>query len=270
MTDETSQPPLGWRYVGNQVKLWRTDAGFTREELGKEVGYGYSTIESIELGRRRPTERLLQIADQMCGARGKLLAGKDYLRPEPIPARVQDYMRYEAEAVAISSYQPLLVPGLLQTEETMRVMFSGLRPLVDDETIEERVSARLARQVLLEKQTTAFSFVIQESVLRLRIGGLDAHGRQLLHLLKAGEQRNVTIQVMATAGGWHPGLAGGLVLLETPEHERLAYLESQELSTLYTSPERVSAISQVYTVVAQQSLGPQESLEFIGRVVEEL
>ncbi|MEU7168570.1 helix-turn-helix transcriptional regulator [Streptomyces morookaense] len=270
MTDETSQPPLGWRYVGNQVKLWRTDAGFTREELGKEVGYGYATIESIELGRRRPSERLLQIADQMCGARGKLFAGKDYLRPEPVPARAQDYMRYEAEAVAISSYQPLHVPGLLQTEETMRVMFSARRPLVDDETVEERVSARLARQALLSKQTTAFSFVIQESVLRLRIGEPDAHKRQLLHLLKAGERRNVTIQVMTTAAGWHPGLGGSLVLLETPEHERLAYLESQGLNALYTMPERVSALSQVHTVVTQQALRPEESAEFIGKVVEGL
>ncbi|MFF4408639.1 Scr1 family TA system antitoxin-like transcriptional regulator [Streptomyces sp. NPDC001262] len=270
MTDETSQPPLGWRYVGNQVKLWRTGAGFTREELAKEAGYGYATIESMELGRRRPTERVLQIADEMCGAQGKLLAGLEYLQPESVvPVRTQDYMRYEAEAVAISDYHPVAFPGLLQTEETMRTMFAARWPSVDDESVDELVAARLARQSLLQKSTASFNFIVQEAVLHHRLGSPEAHRRQLRHLLEVGGQRNVNVQVMAT-GGWHSGLNGAFTLLDLPDHDRLAYAEGQLVQVLYGTPEQVSLLSQRYSVIAGHALGPTESTELIDRLAEAL
>ncbi|MEV4438747.1 helix-turn-helix transcriptional regulator [Streptomyces sp. NPDC049577] len=268
MTDETSQPPMAWRYCGNQIKLWRTDAGVSREDLAQEAGYGLETVKSMEQGRRRPTVRLLQIADEMCGARGKLLAGLDYLKPEPFPQRVQDYMRYEADAVAFSGYHPLAFPGLLQTEETMRTMFEARWPPVDDDMVQERVEARLARQAMLQKQTTSFSFVIQEAVLRHRIGEREEHRRQLLHLLKVGEQRNVMVQVMET-GGWHSGLNGAFILLDMPESERLAYVEAQGTSALYATPEKVSEMAQLYSVVAAQALRPRESARLISKLAEE-
>ncbi|MEU7168444.1 helix-turn-helix transcriptional regulator [Streptomyces morookaense] len=268
MTDEASEPPLGWRYVGNQIKLWRTGAGFTREELAKEAGYGYATIESMELGRRRPTERVLQIADEMFEARGKLLAGKDYLKPEPIPARVQDYMRYESEAVAISAYHPLTFPGLLQTEETMRIMLTARWPSVDDETVEKHVAARLARQPLLQKLTTSFSFVVQEAVLRHRLGDVEAHRRQLRRLLEVGGQRNVNVHVME-ARGWHYGLNGAFTLLELPGHDRLAYEEGQLTFSFCSTPEQGGILVQRYSAIAGQALKPTESAKLIARLAEE-
>lgn len=269
VSTESSQPPMAWRYCGNQIKLWRTQAGVSREELGKEAGYEYESVKSMEQGRRRPSLRLLEVADEMCGAKGLLLAARDYLQPEAFPARSQDYMRYEAEAIAISSYQPLLTPGLLQTEETMRAMFTAHWPPVDDETVDERVAARLARQSLLEQPTTSFSFVIQEAVLRHQVGEPEAHKRQLFHLVKMAEQRNVVTQVMPT-GGTHSGLNGAFILLEMPGHERLAYTEGQHTSALYTSPDKVSSMSHLYSMICREAMRPCESAEFIGKLAEEL
>ncbi|MCC2274852.1 helix-turn-helix transcriptional regulator [Streptomyces sp. ET3-23] len=270
MTDEASQPPLGWRYCGNQIKLWRTGAGFTREELAKEAGHGYATIESMELGRRRPTERVLQIADEMFGARGKLLAGKEYLQPESVvPVRTQEYMRYEAKAVAVSTYRPLTFPGLLQTEETMRTMFATRWPPLDDESIDELVAVRLARQPLLQKPTTSFNFIIQEAVLHHQLAGSEAHRRQLRRLLEVGGQRNVNVQVMET-GGCHSGLSGSFSLLDLPDHDRLAYVEGQLVQLLYGSAEQVSLLSQRFAAIAGQALRPKESAEIISRLAETL
>ncbi|MFV8129988.1 helix-turn-helix domain-containing protein [Streptomyces syringium] len=269
MTGETSQPPTAWRYCGNQIKLWRTQAGISREELGREAGYEYESVKSMEQGRRRPAVRLLEVADEMCGARGLLLAARDYLQPEKVLSYIHDFMRYEAEAIAIYSYQPLLIPGLLQTEETMRALFNAHWPPVDDKTLEQRVAERLARQSLLGIQTKAFGFVIGEAALRNTLGDREAHRRQLHHLLAVDEQRNVAINVLPTEGA-HPGLSGSLVLLETPEHERLVHEEGQSTGALYADPERVSTLTKVHAVIAGRALGHHESARFIKKVAEEL
>lgn len=87
--------------------------------------------------------------------------------------------------------------------------------------------ARLERQTLLDRQTRAFNFVIGEAALRYPAGSMEGHKRQLRHLLEECERRNVTMQVLLSEGA-HPGLNGPFVLLETPEHEHIAYVEAQE------------------------------------------
>ncbi|MCP3819043.1 helix-turn-helix transcriptional regulator [Streptomyces sp. A3M-1-3] len=260
-----------WRYCGNQVKLWRTQAGVSREELGKEAGYEYETVKSMEQGRRRPTVRLLQIADQMCGATGKLVAAQEFLKPEPFPARSQEFMAAEAEAIALNWYEPLLIPGLLQTEEYARALISESCPPLDDETVTERVSARLRRQEALTRRTsTVFGFVVYEAALRTMVGGRGVMRRQLLRLVEVGELRNVSIQVLPMGRCSGVALNGPLVLLETPDHEQWAWAEGQKTSALYAEPGKVSALTQAHGMIRMNALSIAESMEFIGKVAEEL
>ncbi|WP_367044379.1 helix-turn-helix transcriptional regulator [Streptomyces sp. Je 1-332] len=268
MAEANSQPPIAWRYCGSQIKLWRTEAGVSREALAKEVGYDYEYVKSMENGRRRPTILLLQVADQLCRAGGKLVAAQEYLKPEPFPTFSQDFIRYESEAIVLSSYEPLLIPGLLQTEGTALALLKAHWPPLDDETVEERVSARIKRQDVLVRQTRSFNFVIGEMALRNRVGGRDVHQRQLWHLLKSGQRRNVTLQVLPMAGA-HPGLNGPIVLVETAEHEHLGYEEGQTTGVLYSDPERVSIVSQRHAMILRQALIPSESARFISELAEE-
>ncbi|MEV8478567.1 helix-turn-helix transcriptional regulator [Streptomyces sp. NPDC051173] len=269
MTGELANPPTAWRYCGNQMKLWRTEAGVSREELATETGYGAETIKSMEQGRRRPTLRVLEIADDLCGAQGKLKAAYVYLQPEPFVPYAREFMLYEGEAIALSSYQPLLIPGLLQTESTMRTLFNTHWPPLTDETVEERVKARLARQAILQEQAKAFSFVIGEAALRNTLGCPEAHRRQLLHLLQAAEQRNIVIQVLPIEGA-HPGLDGSFLLLETPERKWLVYEEGQIGSSLCSDPERISDLTQRHAMIARYALSPEESTQFIRKLAESL
>lgn len=271
MTEVNSQPPMAWRYCGNQVKRWREQAGATREELCKETGYHYEYVKSMENGRRKPTLRLLQIADEMCDAHGLLLSAQDYLKPEPFPARSQEFMQAEAEAIAIHSYEPLLIPGLLQTEEYARALISESCPPLDDETVEERVNARLRRQEALRaRPSVVFGFVVYEAALRTMVGGREAMKRQLQSLWEALELRNVSVQVLPA--GRCPALAlnGSLALLETPDHEHYAYIEGQETSALYADPGKVSSLTQLHGMIRMQALSAEESAQFIRRLTEEL
>lgn len=268
-TLEDSQPPVQWRYCGNQTKRWRTRAGVSREELANEAGYGLDYVKKMEQGSRRPTPRLLQVADDMCDAQGMLVAAVAYLQPEKFASYSQEFMSYEAEAVSLISYDPRYIPGLLQTEEYVRAVLASRQPLLDEETLEKRVAARLERQKLLAIQSRSFGYVIEEAALRCRFGDEEAYKRQLRHLLKVAEQRNVTLQVMPSDCGLHPGFRGPFVIVETPEHEHLVYEEGQTTGVLYADPEKVSTVMRRHDTIIREALSPRDSVRFITKLLEE-
>ena len=145
-------PPAAWRYSGNQLKRWRTKANVSREELAAASNYAPDTIKSMEQGVRMPTPRVLDVADGMCRAEGMLSAAKDYLLREKFPARAQDFMEREKEAITHWSYETTVVPGLLQTPGYARTLIENRCPPLDEETVEERIEGRVERQAILTER----------------------------------------------------------------------------------------------------------------------
>ncbi|MFD7296597.1 helix-turn-helix domain-containing protein [Streptomyces sp. NPDC059897] len=265
----STETNLAWRYCGSQIKMWRTEAGVDREILAKEAGYGCEYVKSMENGRRKPTLRLLQIADQLCGAGGKIVAAQEYLRPEAHPQRSQEYMALEKDAIAVGVYQPLLIPGLLQASDYAKALIGASSPPLDDETVEERVAGRLKRQeALTARPGVMFSFVVFEAALRTEVGGPAVMQRQLQHLLNVGELRNVSIQALPFGRAYGVALNGAIALLETADHEHYAYVEGPETSTLYADPDKVSALTRSHDMIRMHALSPEESAEFIRKVAE--
>ncbi|SCK20792.1 helix-turn-helix transcriptional regulator [Streptomyces sp. WMMB 322] len=266
-----TQPPIAWRYCGNQLKRWRIQTDVSREDLAREAGYSYEAIKSMEQGRRKPTRRVLDIADDMCDARGKLRAATDYLEPEKYPARTHEFMQAEASALALHSYENVFIPGLLQTEEYARALLDAHCPPLDDETIEQRLTARMQRREKLEsKPTSLFTFVIYEAALRTSVGGRETMRRQLEHVADMGQLRNVSVQVLPADTGAHAGLNGAFVLLETEEREHYAYEESHEMRYLYGDPEKVRVLRERHGMIRMQALNAEQSARFLRRVAAEL
>ncbi|MEV5510723.1 helix-turn-helix domain-containing protein [Streptomyces orinoci] len=270
MSSETSQPPMAWRLCGNQVKLWRTDADVSRDQLANEAGYDYEYVKSMELGRRRPTQRLLEVADEMCGARGKLLASLPYLQPEREPGRFQHFLDAEARAIAQYHYETVVIPGLLQTEEYVRALCKAKCPPVDDEFIEKTVASRQQRQERLNNPTVLFNFVLYEAALRTLVGGRETMRKQLLHLIDLSALRNVSIQVLLAEHGSHDWLEGPMSLLETDERETYAYSEGPGFQMLFAEREVVNDFSMRYGMLRSQALNTTDSVRYIQKLVEEL
>ncbi|MEV2252112.1 helix-turn-helix transcriptional regulator [Streptomyces sp. NPDC050147] len=256
-----------WRYSGNQMKRWRTKANVTREELGAAANYAPDTIKAMEQGVRMPTARALDAADELCHAEGLLSAAKDYVKAERFPARSQDFMLVERGAISLWSYETLLIPGLLQTETYARALIGDFTPPLDEETVEQRVAARLGRQDLLTRRPpVACSYVLHEAALR------DSHvdNGQLLHLLKMGRQGNVSIQVLTFGRAIPAALGGPMVLLETSDYERLALSEGQSVTQLTDDPKVVNSHTERLSMIRAVALSPAESAEFIERMVVDL
>ncbi|WP_432197757.1 helix-turn-helix domain-containing protein [Streptomyces sp. bgisy027] len=268
----TPEPDSGiLRVFGRQLKRFRLRAGLERAQFGVRTGYSASTIAAFEQGRRVPPPRFIDVADGLLDAGGVLQEMKEEVARAQYPAFFQDAARLEAEAVELHVYDTHLINGLLQTEEYARAVFAMRRPLLDEETIEQRVAARIVRQKIFSRwPAPLMSFVIEEAVLRRPIGGAEVYRGQLEQTLLTGQNRNVEIQVMPLQREDHAGLAGPFTLIETKAGQRIAYAEVQKSSHLYTERTPVRELEAQYGIIRAQALTPRESMAFIEGLLGEL
>ncbi|MFD5874671.1 helix-turn-helix domain-containing protein [Streptomyces sp. NPDC060322] len=277
MDDQRQQPEHEYEVgsgilhvFGQHLKLFRVRAGLERAEFGAMTGYAASSIASFEQGRRIPQPKFIDQADELLDAGGVLKASKEEVARAQYPAFFRDAARLEAEAVELHVYDTHVVNGLLQTEEYARAVFTMRRPLLDEETVEQRVTARLARHKIFERRPQpTISFVIEESVLRRPLGGTNVMRGQLEQFLLYGRQRNVDIQVMPTALVDHAGVSGPFTLIETKEGRRIAYVEVHKESRLYTERRVVREFEEQYGLLRAQALTPRESLNLVEKLLGE-
>ncbi|ROV64964.1 helix-turn-helix domain-containing protein [Streptomyces globisporus] len=253
---------------GRQLKRFREWAGLDRTEFGARTGYSAATIAAYEQGRRIPPPKFIDQADELLGARGILEEMKEEVARAQYPAFFRGAAKLEKEAVELHVYATKAVPGLLQTEEYARAVCAMWRPLLSEETAEQRVSARLARQAIFARTPLpTISFVIEESLLRRPFGGRAVMRGQLEQLLLCGQRRNVEIQVMPTEVEEHAGLEGPFTLIETREGRRIAYVEGYKDSRLYTERKPVRELEEQYGILRAQALTPRETLALIEKLL---
>ncbi|WP_430477510.1 helix-turn-helix domain-containing protein [Streptomyces sp. P11-1] len=258
------------RCFGRQMRLLRERVGLTRRELGSRLCYGEDQITSVELGRRIPKPELIDKADKVLDAGGVLRAMKEEVARARFPAFFRDAARLEAEAVELHVYANQAIPGLLQTEDYARAVFTKMRPPMDEEVIDQRVAARLARQSLFTKRPAPLmSFVIDESVLRRPIGGRGILRGQLEQVLLIGQKPTVEVQVMPLEREENAGLAGPFTLTETKGERRIAYVEVQNVSHVHTERHLVRGLEVKYGILRAQALTPRESLAYVEKLLGE-
>ncbi|WP_435801977.1 helix-turn-helix domain-containing protein [Streptomyces avermitilis] len=256
---------------GQTMKTLRVRASLEREEFGRRIGYSASTVASYEQGRRIPSPRTIERADEVLDAGGLLTVWKKQVERAQYPVFFQGMATLEKEAIELLAYDALVVKGLLQTEEYMRALLAMRRPVLDHETTEQRVAARLARQEIFDRQPSPLlSFVMDEAVLRHRYGGKDVLRGQLEHLLLIGQKRNVEIQVMPTDCEDNAGVNGPFTVVTRKDGKKFVYVEAQSTSTLQTDPEQTALAAARYGIIRSQALTPRESLEFVERLLGEL
>ncbi|MDQ0797065.1 transcriptional regulator with XRE-family HTH domain [Streptomyces sp. B1I3] len=263
-----------FRVVGRQIRLLRERAGLTQRELGERLGYSEDLIRSLERGRRTAQPEFLDAADELLGAGGLLRAASEDVARARARARVRhpawfrDYVQLETNAAEVHEYASHVVPGLLQTEEHARALFTMRKPLLDEATIEQRVTARLARQDLLTRWPAPIvTCIVEEVVLRRPIGGEKVHRAQLEQLLALGRLRSLELQVMPTGRDEHAGLGGPFILLTPKGRSQLAYMEVQNVSRLITEPDEVRILAARYGSIRAQALTPSDSLTAIEELL---
>ncbi|MEU2500592.1 helix-turn-helix transcriptional regulator [Streptomyces pseudogriseolus] len=262
--------PGAWAAYGRLLQHLRKRAGLTQQQLGEAIGYSLEQVASVEQGRRPAKAAFTQAADRVLEAGGILEVLQDEVDRAKLPRFFRNFAVIEAEVVSRFSFDPLLVPGLLQTEAYARAVFAGHCPPLSAEIIDQHTEARLSRQKLLTRVPLAeLSFIVSEEALRNPVGDAEVMRGQWQRLLEIGASRNVEVQVMPVASGFHPGLNGPFVVLETSEHQHLGYIESQEVGCVIREPAEVSAFGLRYGKLRSQALNCAESARLIERLVGE-
>ncbi|GAA0704693.1 helix-turn-helix transcriptional regulator [Streptomyces cellulosae] len=259
------------RTVVRQLKLWREAAGLTQAEFGAAIGYGEELVSSVERGRRIPRPEYLDAADDALGADGKISAMKKDVAEIRYPKTVRDLKKLEAEAVELAAYNNSVIHGLLQTPEYARAVFSARRPPFTADELDQRLSARVARQEIVSETAgrPLFSFVQCESTLRRPLGGRMVMRGQLERLLLVGRFPNVDLQVLPLSHEENPGLAGSFRLLRLRDGTTVGHLEVQHISRVIADPKEVQLLEMRYGAIRAQALSPRESLALIEKVLGE-
>ncbi|MDQ1035452.1 transcriptional regulator with XRE-family HTH domain [Streptomyces sp. V3I8] len=274
MTNSTAnepEPSDSLKTFGLVHKAFRKRAGLTQEEFAPLVRYQPATVASIEQGRRLPPRVYVERAEEVLDAFGVLRAAAKYATRQPgLASWFRRWADLEEQAIALCTYECRVIPGLLQTEAYARaVMWSvPLRPT--DELVEQRVAARFARQELLStsrERPTAFSFIVEQAVLERHTGGEDVTRELIGHLLDVNDRHwNVEIQLMPLRQPVHAGLDGPMHLLETAEHEWLAYAEGQKTGHLISDRQAISVLQQRYAKMRSQALTPEDTVSLLQQM----
>ncbi|MDX2595765.1 helix-turn-helix transcriptional regulator [Streptomyces sp. WI03-4A] len=259
------------KMVGALLALHREVAGYTQSALGQRSVLGEEMIASIEQGRRPLKPDVAEQLDELLDTKGTLSVAVSRM-PEVdlVPMWAEEFLDREREAIAISSYENQVVPGLLQTEAYAEAVFRSRVPVYADDGVVQLVEARIDRRAILHRREPPITcFVVWEPVVRAPIGGRDVWTEQLRHLLACSELPGFMLQVLPLERTTHAGLNGPFVLLETPEHQRLAYVETQRGSQLIADPDEVGILTQKCAMLRSQALTPEDTRELLDRLLGE-
>ena len=187
-------------------------------------------ISKIETGDRPPAEDFPPRLDAVpeLDTRGALTRLWDHLKKghkQRLYGWFQEWADIEDQATILRWYEPLVVPGLLQTEDYARAILSA-RPDGNLDDLDEQVAARLARQAILDRTSAPQLWrILDEGVLHRAIGGSKVMRSQLYRLAEVAEHPKTTIQVIRS-GGVHAGLLAHFVVADLDGKPPAVYLET--------------------------------------------
>ncbi|MGW3020766.1 helix-turn-helix domain-containing protein [Streptomyces longwoodensis] len=259
------------KMLGRQLGTARRAAGLTQSALGEMVRLDEETIASIEQGRRSLKSDLAHLLDEILQTKGLLSTGVANLpETDQFPLWAEEYMEQERVAIALSFYDNAVIPGLLQTAAFARCVLLNRIPAHADDELETVLRLRIDRQEILQRRCPpTLSFMLWEPVLHLRIGTEETCKEQLRHLRTCSSLPNMSLQILPLDSPMHAGLDGPFTLLETPDHQHVAYTESQRGSQWVSSPEEVSILARRYAMLRTQAMTTQDSLRLLDRLLGE-
>lgn len=189
---------------------------------------------------------------------------RDIMRPG-------NFVGLEAGAAAMRTWEPILLPGLLQTEAYMRALMRTGRASDPPGHIDRRVALRLTRQARLTAgNRIELTAIVDESAVRRLIGGREVMAEQLKRLIEAAQLPNVNLQILPFDAGEHPFLGGPAALLEFREttHLDVVYVEGLAGDYYEEQPSEVARYRESFRLLSAKALDQRQTLRMIESLLE--
>lgn len=260
-------------FFGAEVRRWRTAAGLSQEQLGQKVGYSGAQVGKVETSERAPSQDFAEGCDRAVPeACGLFLRLYQLARrwDGGYPSWFTQWVEAERRASTLRTWQPLILPGLLQTPDYARALFLAWRGSDSDAELDQLVNARIERQAIFQPPNPPSLWaVIDEGVLRRRIGSAKVMREQLEHLIAVSERSKITVQVVPADVGAHVGLLGAFFIASFENAPGIVYLESPDEGQTTERPSAVAKITETFDMLRAEALPRAASQDLIRKVAEE-
>jgi transcriptional regulator with XRE-family HTH domain len=267
---DATRSPLA--FFGAELRRARLAAGMSQEQLGRALSFSGDLVGKIETSERAPTPDFAVGCDRVFphldGLFARLL---EFARrwDGPFPQWFRDWVEAEREALALRWWEPLLVPGLLQTADYARAILAAGPDTADDE-LEQIVAARLARRAILDRpRPPTLWVVLDETVLHRCVGSPKIMHEQLLYLADLAGRPRSTIQVVPARTGAHAGLLGAFVIAGFNGAPDVVYLETAADGQVIDKFSVVEEVRLRFDTVRVVALPKEDSANLIVKVAEE-
>jgi transcriptional regulator with XRE-family HTH domain len=206
----SQSPTVRRRRLAAELREIRETKGRSGETVAAALRWSPSKISRYERAktglRPREVERLLDYY-QITGPRRALLlalaedAAQKGWWEDSADILSEDYQQFiglEHEATAVAVWHVEVVPGLLQTEDYARHVissYSRVEPIAPG-MIGRMVRVRVRRQQVLDRHGLQLSVVLDESILKRRIGNASVMYEQLQRLAREADRPNLTLQIL--------------------------------------------------------------------------
>lgn len=263
------------RRLGAELRGLREDAYRSGQDLGTALGWSQSKVSRIEQARTLPSvddvrallrelrvpagdqERLLQLAEEAAGEPGswRNSTGAGLTR------RQQDFVALERASSLIRHYQPILIPGYLQTEAYARQVLE----MMGSTSVERGVEMRLARRATLTgAHPPSYRIVLLETALRWRPGPPSLMAEQLALVADLAKRPNVELRVLTLDREQVTYLQHPCMVFEfdaTGQREALVETVTQDIRVTETAG--VNLLGRYFQQLSSSSLAPKESLALV-------
>lgn len=270
-------PTIRRRRLSAELRRVRLAARKTSEEAAADAGLSKSTYSNIESGvKKRPSlPEVRAILDACEVPRGRefdeildlcrqsLERGWWTRYRDVLAAR---FVGFETEARSITTWQPIMIPGLLQVPEYMKVTAQAC--LANPQEIRRAIDARMTRQRILEDQDPPELCAIFDEGSLLRLHDYPEVRRiQVKHILETAQRPNVTVQ-MTRAAKLNPGSGGSCVILEFPNtiDPTVVFLETATDGIYLEEPDDVARYQNLVNHLRLVALRPGETLDYLEEV----
>jgi transcriptional regulator with XRE-family HTH domain len=265
--------------LGFLLRQLRQERGLSTEDVTTRLLISPTKLSRLETGRTGASPRdirdlcdLYHVDDPAERERLMTLArqGKQRGWWQEYALPYATFIGLEADAASISEYNSDLVPGLLQVEGYAHAVVQAVTdPPLDDATVEQRVEARMKRQVLLmQDDGPSFHCILDEGALHRPVGGPAVMRAQLARIIELAKSPRVTFQLIPLDVGVHAGLGSTFIILDFEKStvNDIVYIEGLVGNIYLESALDLERYRRVFSRLHSIALSPEDSIAAVGRI----
>lgn len=278
------EPTARQMRLAAELRRLRDAAGLTAREAATMLGVSSAQISQIESGLTGVSEQRLRrmaanysctdpdLVDALATVATDRTRGWWEKYRGTLPTPFLDLAELEQHALFLREVAMLYIPGLLQTEDYTRAVYSYRVPELPSDDTELRVGFRMQRKALLENPTAIpYEGVIHEAALRIRVGNRASCRVQLSHLLAVSEAGTAVVRVIPFDLDGFAGATSTMKYAGGPVPQLDTVVRDAPHGTAFIdSAAQLCTFRRLFRRVETVALEPARSRDFIHKLAKEL